>query len=424
MATVAPAMRQHAPHGGRSPRPAKGAADFGRFLQEARQAEPPAADEVDRPGQASAPEKEESAPPPAEGQTSTRAPAGEEGRADGSPAGDGETDTEADLGPETAAGTGANPINPDPGATPAPPTTTTTAQPFVPVAPQPVVPTTPQPFAPVTSSVAPPAPQTQISAAAKPAVALAASAPAADNTQAPAPTPTPAPPPKGKTQTQGDSSPAEGSATDASTALESGEALALEPAAGEDLQTVPPTPNEVPHAPANMFSFEEHLRPDLRAEVAPEPVLDQLQQAMDTALLDENTQLVMPQVVRGLTTLVREGVSEMRLQLMPEDLGEIELRVQTSEGTVRGEMMVQNPEVKHLLDQHLDRLRDALQQQGLDLRGFAIGLSPDGRFAQPDRSRHQNPSPNGTRPQAQDSSPEPAAPVLTPRGAKEVDYLA
>lgn len=409
MATVAPAMRQHAPHGGRSPRPAKGAADFGRFLQEARQAETPAADEVERSGQAPAPEKEESTPAPAEGQTSARVPAGEEGRADGSPAGESETDTGADTEPESAAGTGANPNNPDPGATPVPPTTTTT---------------TPQPFVPVAPQAAAPAPAAQTTAGAKPATVLAAAVPSASNTQTP--TPAPAPAPKGKTQTptQGDPSPAEGAATDASAALNPGEALTLDPAADEDPQAVPAPPAEVPHAPANMLSFEEHLRPDLKAEVAPEPMLDQLQQAMNAALLDESAQLVMPQVVRGLTTLVSEGVSEMRLQLMPEDLGEIELRVRTSEGTVRGEMMVQNPEVKHLLDQHLDRLRDALQQQGLDLRGFAIGLSPDGRFAQPDRSRHQGPSPNGTRPQAQDSSPEPAAPVLTPRGAKEVDYLA
>jgi flagellar hook-length control protein FliK len=146
---------------------------------------------------------------------------------------------------------------------------------------------------------------------------------------------------------------------------------------------------------------------------------------MNAALLDENAQLVMPQVVRGLATLVSEGVSEMRLQLMPEDLGEIELRVRTSEGVVRGEMMVQRPEIKQLLDQHLDRLRSALHQQGLDLRGFDIGLAPEGRFAQPDRSGHGSQPQRGPRGRGSaEAAPEAVQPALAPRGALAVDYLA
>lgn len=179
-------------------------------------------------------------------------------------------------------------------------------------------------------------------------------------------------------------------------------------------------------ASTDLLSFREMMHPDLKTEVSPEPVLDQLQQAMNAALLDETAQVVMPQLVRGLATLVSEGLSEMRLQLLPDDLGEIEVRVRTSEGVVRGEMMVQNPEVKQLLDQHLDRLRNALHQQGLDLQSFDIGLAPDGRFAQPDRSGHGSQSQGGERRQTSGTSPlsEAAPPVLAPRGALAVDYLA
>lgn len=183
-----------------------------------------------------------------------------------------------------------------------------------------------------------------------------------------------------------------------------------------------PSPTLAPPWAADLLAPAERLHPDLR-EVAPEPVLDQLQQAMNSALLEESSQLVMPQVVRGLATLVKEGVAEMRLQLMPEDLGEIELRVRTSDGVVRAEMLVQNPEVKQLLDQHLDRLRGALHQQGLDLRGFDIGLAADGRFPQPDRSRH-GASPQDASRRSPASPTETAAPALAPRGALAVDYLA
>jgi len=173
------------------------------------------------------------------------------------------------------------------------------------------------------------------------------------------------------------------------------------------------------HSSFDLLNFDELLSPQLRVDPAPAGLLDQLQRAVNTALLDEA--VVMPQVVRGLATLVNNnlGLAEMRLQLQPEDLGEIELRVRTSEGVVRGEMLVHNPEVKHLLDAQLDRLRAALGQQGLELGGFEIGLADRGPYPdQGRRERHSRPA----RP-----APDPAAEVSRVAGSLRsghaVDYL-
>ncbi|MCC7263647.1 MAG: flagellar hook-length control protein FliK [Candidatus Latescibacteria bacterium] len=438
MAAVAPAAPKQPLHGGRSPRPAKGAADFGRFLQEARTEGRPAA-EAEPPEKPAAPAPQDRAPDAAPEPPAPTPPADE----GSDPAA---TPDEAETEPKDGAA-----VAPEPAKDPQQPAVAATAnQPIVPLVP--VAPTMPAaaPSAeletdaepvreeqPVTATAAnqpivplvPVAPAVSAAAAEAAAAATRAAAlPAATQVAGANPVATPAPPAgpaKETTKTETDASrkPADPAQADAN-ALGLEAPPALEPAAAEDLEGKTAPPAGVHRAAADLLSFDEMMRPDAKPEVAPEPMLDQLQQAMNSALLDENAQLVMPQVVRGLATLVTEGVSEMRLQLMPEDLGEIELRVRTSEGVVRGEMMVQNPEVKHLLDQHLDRLRDALQQQGLDLRGFDIGLSPDGRFAQPDRSPHGAPSQNGTRRQAAGGASETAAPVLTPRGAKEVDYLA
>jgi flagellar hook-length control protein FliK len=81
----------------------------------------------------------------------------------------------------------------------------------------------------------------------------------------------------------------------------------------------------------------------------------------------------------------------MRLQLQPGDLGEIELRVRAAEGVIRGEVMVQHIEVKHLLDSQIERLREALEAQGMRLEGFDVGVSDDGAFAQ-DREADEAPS--------------------------------
>ena len=127
-----------------------------------------------------------------------------------------------------------------------------------------------------------------------------------------------------------------------------------------------------------LLNFQELMDPEIQIE-AGDDLMERLQQALqtgNTAALDEAGEAVAPQIIRGLAALMRgNGVSEMRLQLQPADLGEIELRVRALEGIVRGEISVQSTEVKQLLETQMDRLRAALAQQGLELEGFDIEVA-------------------------------------------------
>jgi len=144
----------------------------------------------------------------------------------------------------------------------------------------------------------------------------------------------------------------------------------------------------------DMLSPQELADVDVQVETEGGEMMERLQQALATNNvedLDELGRPVVPQVVRSMVALARNGVSEMRLQLQPADLGEIELRVRAVEGVIRGEVMVQNAEVKNLLDSQIERLRAALEAQGLRLEGFDVGVSDDGAFANdrdPDGAGH------------------------------------
>ncbi len=138
-------------------------------------------------------------------------------------------------------------------------------------------------------------------------------------------------------------------------------------------------------SPLELLNFSELMDPDLMVEKAPDQLIARITQAANSAaspLQEELAETVMPQVIRNLATLVREGGAEMRLQLKPADLGEIELRVRTAEGVVRGEMMVQHPEIKQLLEGQVDRLKSELAAQGLVLEGFDVNVNRDPRFGQ------------------------------------------
>ncbi len=132
--------------------------------------------------------------------------------------------------------------------------------------------------------------------------------------------------------------------------------------------------------PFDLLGMAELMDPDLRIESSPQQIISRIAQASGThgPVTEKSADVVFPQIIRSFATLVRGENAEMRLQLQPGDLGEIELRVRTTEAIVRGEMMVQNPEVKALLEKHMERLRAALAEEGLELAGFDVDLGNEG----------------------------------------------
>ncbi len=130
--------------------------------------------------------------------------------------------------------------------------------------------------------------------------------------------------------------------------------------------------------PASLLSLREWLDPSLRADPAPGQVLQRLQQAVGpdraTAFADL-ARTVLPEVTRGIASLVQDGNAEMRLHLRPAELGDVELRVSTRDAVVHGQVSVQQPAIKQLLDSHVDRLRSALLEHGLQLGGFDVNVN-------------------------------------------------
>ena len=151
----------------------------------------------------------------------------------------------------------------------------------------------------------------------------------------------------------------------------------LEEGSGE-LALQRPQPN-----PLELLDFNELMDPDLVIEKAPGQIVTRLSQLVATSApqLEELAETIMPQITRGIATLVRNGTAEMRLQLQPADLGEIELRVRTTDAAVRAHVVVQHSELKHLVEAQLDKLRASLEEQGLAMEGFDVSVGREGRFA-------------------------------------------
>lgn len=181
-----------------------------------------------------------------------------------------------------------------------------------------------------------------------------------------------------------------------------------------------------------LLDMTEMLDPGLGLDAHPWISIARLGQEMNGATVpvtgEAVSEVVMPQVIRGLVTLVRDGAAEMRMQLQPPDLGEIELRVRTSEGSVRSEMIVQQAELRELLYAGMGRLREALAQEGLDLAGFDVDVERDthsggSTFAGESRtSGKQTDSKPETTGSGMDTTTEASVDAAAVQGKPRIDY--
>lgn len=80
---------------------------------------------------------------------------------------------------------------------------------------------------------------------------------------------------------------------------------------------------------------------------------------------------------KALITL-RDGQSEMRLQLTPPDLGRMEMKIILEDGQMMGKIVVSTPEAKALFDQNLGELQRQLQQAGVHVGNLDVSLGQPG----------------------------------------------
>ena len=74
-------------------------------------------------------------------------------------------------------------------------------------------------------------------------------------------------------------------------------------------------------------------------------------------------------------------VSEMRLTLKPESLGDIILRVMTQNGIVVAQFLAESQRVKETLESNFNQLRDSLEEQGIKFSELSVSVGGDGSEA-------------------------------------------
>jgi flagellar hook-length control protein FliK len=84
---------------------------------------------------------------------------------------------------------------------------------------------------------------------------------------------------------------------------------------------------------------------------------------------------VMTQVAEKLNVAIKTGITEIRVMLRPESLGDVQLKIKVDGDVVTGKMYVESQQVKHIVEANLQTLKDSLSQHNLSVGSFTVDLN-------------------------------------------------
>lgn len=88
---------------------------------------------------------------------------------------------------------------------------------------------------------------------------------------------------------------------------------------------------------------------------------------------------LLPEIVHQAGIILRDGgEGEIRLVLKPEHLGSVRIRLHLGESSLEGRIVVDNSNVKELLESNLEGLKSALRQEGYATANIDVTVSGDG----------------------------------------------
>lgn len=104
----------------------------------------------------------------------------------------------------------------------------------------------------------------------------------------------------------------------------------------------------------------------------------QTQEAVQTvetvpaAHFDADTEMILRQITDYMKGQITEGVSELEMQLHPESLGNLHIRLTAKEGALTAHFTAQNETVKVALESQMIQLKETFREQGVTVEAIEV----------------------------------------------------
>ena len=138
-------------------------------------------------------------------------------------------------------------------------------------------------------------------------------------------------------------------------------------------------------------------------------------------LVQQRSLPIIQKVSAEVTQLVREQGQSMRIQIQPENLGKIDLKLVSNSDGMKVIMTAEIPATAKLLETHLDRLQQQLADAGVSISGMSVNSQgAQGQFSNPLQAQ-SNPVPRVSLPDFQQDV-EASAPQTVRVSSSSLDY--
>ena len=87
---------------------------------------------------------------------------------------------------------------------------------------------------------------------------------------------------------------------------------------------------------------------------------------------------IISQVAEKASVILAHDKSEMVIELKPESLGRLSLKVVTENGIVMARFVAENSQVQRLLESNMQMLRESLERQGIVVQDLSVSVRQDG----------------------------------------------
>ena len=88
---------------------------------------------------------------------------------------------------------------------------------------------------------------------------------------------------------------------------------------------------------------------------------------------------IISQVAEKVSVILERGKSEMVIELKPDSLGRLSLKVVAENGTVMAKFTADNLQVQRLLESNMQMLKESLERQGIVVQDLSVSVRQDGR---------------------------------------------
>lgn len=126
------------------------------------------------------------------------------------------------------------------------------------------------------------------------------------------------------------------------------------------------------------------------AEVKNDAKVFNLNMPKTQVLRNINNTEVVTQIMEKIKVSVKPEISEVKMLLKPEQLGEVSLKISTQNGVVTAQFIAESQRVKEIIEANFNQLKDMLLEQGIDVGALEVNVSDQDQQTSHDTTNGQS----------------------------------